>query len=594
MVLHAKPGSLADQAKEAADRVGGDVGADHRRARERGSRGATCPRRRASRSRARRSSQAALEGNRGVGYGVAPDSMLFQAITVPIFLPSGKIVGAMMAAKTIGDSLALAVKAVTGREADIVFFALDSAGQPHIAASTMMRGAELSAPLAQFIVKWVAPDAPYDQRIVTIAGTEYLVRVDPLDLRGRDATRRHRLAPRPREAGGEHRQAARRSSSKPALIGVALAVALRLSCSRAASPGRWACSSPSARKAAGGDYTAPPEIASGDEIGELADAFAHLLAELREQQALVNILRTSGERSAVSRESALAAAANAATLVSSRAIAVGSLFAGRYQILGVLGTGGMGVVYKATDTQLGETIAIKTLRSDFLGSDPTALERFRSEIKLARRISHRNVVRTHDIGEADGTHFITMEFVAGTSVSDLLGKKRRLPIAAAVTIGKQLARALEVAHEQGIIHRDIKPQNLVVQPDGVLKVMDFGIARLTERPKGVTKTGMVVGTPGVHGPRAAPRRRDRCARRHLLGRDRDLRVPHRRPPVGRRLGDGAHRQDALRAAALADRAESRGAAGALRAHRARALARPERAAGHRRAAGRRARQVQLA
>jgi len=442
--------------------------------------------------------QSALEGASGVGYGIASDSTLFQAIAVPIFLPSGKIVGAMMATKVIGDSLALAVKTVTGREADIVFFALDTAGQPHVAASTMLRGSELSAPLGRFIVKWVSPEAPYDDRIVPIAGTEYLVRVDPLMSAG--GTRLGgivSLRVRAKQAAGFAKLRAELLES--AAIGVALAVIISLILARLITKPVGALLT-TARRAAGGDYSAPPAIESGDEIGELGDAFSHLLSELREQQALVNVLRTSGERSAVSRESAFAAAANAATLVSSRAVGVGSLFAGRYQILGVLGTGGMGVVYKATDTQLGETIAIKTLRSDFLGSDPTALERFRSEIKLARRISHRNVVRTHDIGEAEGTHFITMEFVAGTSVSDLLQKKRRLPVAAAVTIGKQLARALEVAHEQGIIHRDIKPQNLVVQPDGVLKVMDFGIARLTERPKGVTKTGMVVGTPEYMAP----------------------------------------------------------------------------------------------
>jgi len=497
MVLHAKPGSLADQAKEAAERSGANWvqitdGEGMRLARS--DMPAAAPISLAGSPLI----QAALEGKSGVGYGVASDSTLFQAVAVPVFLPSGKIVGAMMAAKTISDSLALAVKGVTGREADIVFFALDSAGQPHVAASTMMRGAELSVPLAQFIMKWVAPDAPYDQRIVSIAGTEYLARVDALASAG--GTRLGgivALRVRAKQAAGFTKL--RNELIDSAIIGIVLAIIISFLLARSITKPVGVLLT-AARKAAGGDYSAPPEISSGDEIGELADAFAHLLGELREQQALVNILRTSGERSAITRDSALAAAANAATLVSSRAISVGSLFAGRYQILGVLGTGGMGVVYKATDTQLGETIAIKTLRSDFLGSDPTALERFRSEIKLARRISHRNVVRTHDIGESDGTHFITMEFIAGTSVSDLLGKKKRLPVAAAVTIGKQLARALEVAHEQGIIHRDIKPQNLVVQPDGVLKVMDFGIARLTERPKGVTRTGMVVGTPEYMAP----------------------------------------------------------------------------------------------
>jgi serine/threonine-protein kinase len=283
-----------------------------------------------------------------------------------------------------------------------------------------------------------------------------------------------------------------------ALIGLALAVLFSILLARGITRPLGELVT-TAQRAAGGDYGAPAEIKSRDEIGVLGRAFATLLKELRDQQALVQTLQTSGERTAVSRAKA-EEAANAMTVATSRAITMGSLFAGRYQILSTLGQGGMGVVYKATDTQLQEPVAVKTLRADFLSNDATALERFRSEIRLARKISHRNVVRTHDIGEADGTYYITMEYVAGTSLYDLIQKKGKLPPAAAITIGKQLARALEVAHEQGVIHRDIKPQNLVVQPDGVLKVMDFGIARLTERKQGMTRTGMVVGTPEYMAP----------------------------------------------------------------------------------------------
>src|SRR3989337_2513457 len=140
----------------------------------------------------------------------------------------------------------------------------------------------------------------------------------------------------------------------------------------------------------------------------------------------------------------------------------------------------MGMVFKAVDAELGEVIAIKALKQELLGEDPTALERFKSEIRLARRISHRNVVRTHDLGEFSGVYFITMEYVEGTSLKQLIRERGRLPLAVTLTVGKQLCRALEVAHEQGVIHRDIKPQNMVVEADGVLKVMDFGIARLAK------------------------------------------------------------------------------------------------------------------
>jgi serine/threonine-protein kinase len=145
-------------------------------------------------------------------------------------------------------------------------------------------------------------------------------------------------------------------------------------------------------------------------------------------------------------------------------------------------------------------VALKLVRSEAMQNDPNALERLKDEVRLARRISHRNVARTHDFGEADGVYYVTMEFVAGTPLKELLKARGRLPVDATVSVGKQLCRALEAAHEQGIIHRDVKPQNIVVAPDGLVKVMDFGIARAVERKKGMTQTGLVVGTPEYMAP----------------------------------------------------------------------------------------------
>src|SRR4029077_18124569 len=180
----------------------------------------------------------------------------------------------------------------------------------------------------------------------------------------------------------------------------------------------------------------------------------------------------------------------------------GSLFANRYEIKEVLGTGGMGVVYRAFDRELQEPVAIKTLRPEALVGDGVALERFKQEIRLARKITHRNVVRTYDLGEIDGTYYLTMEYVEGTPLKQLIAARGPLPIAVTLTIGKQLCRALEVAHEQGVIHRDIKPQNIVVEPNGFLKVMDFGIARLVHAPpgKGLTQEGRTIGTPDYMSP----------------------------------------------------------------------------------------------
>jgi serine/threonine protein kinase len=184
-------------------------------------------------------------------------------------------------------------------------------------------------------------------------------------------------------------------------------------------------------------------------------------------------------------------------------LAVGERFAGRYDIQEVLGSGGMGVVYRAFDREVGEAVAIKALHPD-LGIDPTLLERFRQELRLARRITHRNVVRTYDLGEVDGVYYITMELVRGTTVATLIREAGKLDVPATLTIGKQVCRALEVAHEEGVVHRDIKPQNLLVDPSGFLKVMDFGIARLAEQRstpgEGLTAAGVVVGTPQYMAP----------------------------------------------------------------------------------------------
>jgi len=185
-------------------------------------------------------------------------------------------------------------------------------------------------------------------------------------------------------------------------------------------------------------------------------------------------------------------------------LTVGSVLDGRYEIKKVLGVGGMGIVYRAQDRELDEPVAIKTLKPDAVQADGSSLERFKQEIRLARRITHRNVVRTHDLGEVGGVYYITMEFVEATSLKDLIKKRSRLPGGVALTVGKQLCRALEVAHEQGVIHRDIKPQNMVVDAGGFLKVMDFGIARLAEAKqqgaKGLTAAGIAIGTPEYMAP----------------------------------------------------------------------------------------------
>jgi serine/threonine-protein kinase len=187
----------------------------------------------------------------------------------------------------------------------------------------------------------------------------------------------------------------------------------------------------------------------------------------------------------------------------------GAVLAGRYRILGRLGEGGMGTVYLARDLELDETLALKMLRRDLLDA-PDALERFRREVKLARRVTHRGVARTFDIGEHEGERFLTMEYVAGESLARLLARTPPV-LAEVVTIAIAIAEGLDAAHAAGVVHRDLKPENVMLAADGRVVIMDFGIARALEAEgtrgsdvKGGTgaegRTGGTVGTPAYMAP----------------------------------------------------------------------------------------------
>jgi serine/threonine protein kinase len=181
---------------------------------------------------------------------------------------------------------------------------------------------------------------------------------------------------------------------------------------------------------------------------------------------------------------------------------VGTLFACRYEIQEVLGEGGMGIVYRAHDRRLEDAVAIKTLRHRALSTDHSLLERFRQEIRLARRITHPNVVRTHDIGEWNGLRFVSMELVEGRTLGQVIESEKILRAEAAVRIAKQVCRGLEAIHEVGIVHGDIKPQNVMVQTSGGSKIMDFGSAHVAIEG-GTTARGTIVGTLGYMSPEQA-------------------------------------------------------------------------------------------
>jgi serine/threonine protein kinase len=179
----------------------------------------------------------------------------------------------------------------------------------------------------------------------------------------------------------------------------------------------------------------------------------------------------------------------------------GSLFADRYEIIEDLGQGGMGKVYKAFDAKVRERIAIKLIRPA-IASEPATLERFHHELKTARQIVHKNVCRMFDIGEAQGRHFITMEYVSGEDLRCLIKRIGHFTFGKAVFIAAQICEGLAEAHAMGIVHRDLKPQNIMIDKDGNAKIMDFGIARSIES-RGMTESGMIIGTPEYMSPEQA-------------------------------------------------------------------------------------------
>jgi TolB-like protein len=175
------------------------------------------------------------------------------------------------------------------------------------------------------------------------------------------------------------------------------------------------------------------------------------------------------------------------------------VFGGRYEILGLVGSGGMGTVYRARDAELDEVVALKLLRRDLLDK-PGMLDRFRQEVKLARRVTHRNVARTFDIGEGDGEKFLTMELVDGEALSARVAREGPLPLCFVMEVAAGMCAGLAAAHEAGIVHRDLKPDNVLVARDGRVVITDFGIARAVYDAGRAATVGLALGTPAYMAP----------------------------------------------------------------------------------------------
>jgi len=175
-------------------------------------------------------------------------------------------------------------------------------------------------------------------------------------------------------------------------------------------------------------------------------------------------------------------------------------FPERYEMLAELGRGGMGIVYQVRDRETGEVIALKVLKSE-IASDAQILERFKNELRLAHKITHRNVARLYEFHRFGDTAYVSMEYVEGESLRALLERGGKVEYERALNIARQLVAGLGEAHRQSIVHRDLKPENIMLTAAGDLKVMDFGISR--SYAAGVTTTGSIIGTPAYMAPEQA-------------------------------------------------------------------------------------------
>ncbi len=281
------------------------------------------------------------------------------------------------------------------------------------------------------------------------------------------------------------------------IAGILIALGLSLRSARSVTAPLKALVSVAKALAEGQPPAALEVVPTQDEVGVLTRAFRTMVLELRAKDDLLALLEKTQRGSGTKVSPAPGASprpragADPAVEEATRnlrqstkadggealppALRIGAIFAARYRVEGVLGRGGMGVVLKVQDLQLDEEVALKIVQVG-LASDPAFLDRLKQEIRLARKITHRHVLRTHDFGESDGIPFVTMEYLKGITLRSLLDGRGRLPLPLVLRIARQVVEGLEAAHAVGVVHRDIKPTNVLFDVRGDAKIMDFGLA----------------------------------------------------------------------------------------------------------------------
>jgi HAMP domain-containing protein len=430
---------------------------------------------------------------------------LYQAAIMPL-TQDGALVGFLLLAQRVDDGFSREIADASG--AEIAFWLSEKNQPPRLLTSSLTpeRSSALNAGVAGSDAGRAIGDGQEIERLDLRFGQQtWLLRLRPIAGEGATA-----LGAVSALASGEAVLSGYRQLFNLSLLAGLLALLLALILSfwlsrRILAPARRLALA--AEAAAAGDYEARVRIAGSDELARLGRAFGSLLSSLREKRDMESYIADVSRHlpdKAAGVVTRTPVATGLATDQRSAAIAeelpIGTRLGERYEILALLGSGGMGMVYKVHDRELGDVAALKLLRSAAL-RDPDQLLRLKDEIRLARRITHPNVLRTFDFGEADGLAFITMEYVRGVTLRALLIQSGRLPYNAGLRIARQLAAGLEAAHAAGVLHRDIKPENLILEAGGNAKLMDFGIARPTHRlHEGHTQAGMVMGSLDYSSP----------------------------------------------------------------------------------------------
>ena len=463
----------------------------------------------------------ALEGEESASLWRQGDQ-IFTAVAVPM-TTGGELVGSLVAGYALNEAVASQLRKLT--HGDVAFVIEDPGQPPRVLVSSLGAREGALGPALAGSTASAAGDQPFE---LELTGEPHVALRLPLQAAGGQAIGSV-VALRSLAAETAGFRQFRRSLLLVAFVALVLALALAwVAAARITGPLRRLVGL--VERVRDGSYRGAVSVASRDEIGVLARAFNALVSDLREKEQMIAFLRDSATamRQAArpaaevtvveAGETALAPGPDSPTVaqapqVTQPAAAAGAVlqrgqtFGGRYEILGSLGRGGMGVVYRARDTQLDETVALKLLRPDAIQTDPSLLERFKQEIRLARRITHRNVLRTHDFGDASGVPYISMEYVDGVNLKDLLRSRGALPLGVGLSVAKQMCHGLAAAHEMGVVHRDVKPHNMMILPEtGDLKIMDFGISCMQSvgsSSAGMTLAGTVMGTPDYMPPEQA-------------------------------------------------------------------------------------------